>query len=49
LEVRAGNHLAQKLYTTLGFRQYGRRRLYYTNPREDAILMQLPLVKRGQP
>ena len=46
LEVRASNHLAQKLYQYLGFRQYGRRRSYYTNPAEDAILMQLQFVKQ---
>ena len=49
LEVRASNHLAQKLYGTFGFRQYGRRRSYYTNPDEDAILMQLQLVRHVQP
>ena len=45
LEVRASNHVGQKLYQALGFRQYGGRRSYYTNPNEDAILMQLQLVK----
>ena len=49
LEVRAGNLPAQRLYDTFGFRQYGRRRSYYTNPDEDAILMQLQLVKPVQP
>ena len=49
LEVRASNHLAQKLYQTLGFQQYGRRRSYYTNPGEDAILMQLQLAEHIQP
>ncbi len=44
LEVRAGNCVGQQLYQALGFRQYGRRRSYYTNPNEDAILMQLPLT-----
>ncbi len=44
LEVRAGNRLGQQLYQALGFRQYGCRRSYYTNPNEDAILMQLPLA-----
>ncbi len=48
LEVRAGNDLAQKLYQTLGFRQYGCRRSYYTNPDEDAILMQLQLAENVQ-
>lgn len=49
LEVRASNHLAQKLYETFDFRQYGRRRSYYTNPNEDAILMQLQLVRHVEP
>ncbi len=44
LEVRTRNRAAQKLYHALGFRQYGRRRSYYTNPDEDAILMGLQLT-----
>ena len=49
LEVRASNRLAQRLYQTLGFRQYGRRRSYYTNPDEDAILMQVQLAEHIYP
>ncbi len=49
LEVRAGNRVGRQLYETLGFRQYGSRRSYYTNPNEDAILMQLPLTKNIHP
>ena len=49
LEVRASNFPSQKLYETLGFRQYGCRRSYYTNPDEDAILMQRQLGKHVQP
>jgi ribosomal protein S18 acetylase RimI-like enzyme len=41
LEVRAGNASAQALYARLGFRAIGRRRDYYTNPMEDALVMQL--------
>lgn len=41
LEVRACNQAAQAMYRALGFQQYGRRRSYYTNPSEDAILMEL--------
>lgn len=48
LEVRAGNHLGQKLYQNLGFRPYGRRRSYYTNPNEDAILMHMELAEHVQ-
>jgi ribosomal-protein-alanine N-acetyltransferase len=39
LEVRAGNHAAQKLYATCGFAIVGRRKLYYRSPVEDALLM----------
>ena len=49
LEVRAGNRVGQHLYQALGFRQYGCRRSYYTNPNEDAILMQLSLTNHMHP
>lgn len=39
LEVRASNHGAKLLYEKLGFREAGRRKFYYTEPFEDAILM----------
>jgi len=39
LEVRASNAPALTLYEALGFRPIGRRRGYYQNPCEDAILM----------
>ena len=39
LEVRASNTPALLLYEHAGFRECGRRRDYYTEPREDAILM----------
>ena len=39
LEVRAGNTPAISLYEKQGFVQVGRRKNYYQNPREDAILM----------
>jgi [ribosomal protein S18]-alanine N-acetyltransferase len=41
LEVRASNLAAQSLYDGFGFREYGSRAAYYTNPGEDAILMRL--------
>lgn len=45
LEVRASNESARALYTTMGFVQVGKRPQYYTNPIEDAVLMELhPLV-----
>lgn len=39
LEVRASNTTAQSLYAKYGFSQVGIRRGYYTDNREDAILM----------
>ncbi len=41
LEVRVSNTAARRFYHVLGFQQYGQRTAYYTNPSEDAILMQL--------
>ena len=43
LEVRAGNEAAIALYRKHGFRPVGRRRGYYEQPREDAVLMTLRL------
>jgi len=37
-EVRESNATAQKLYESAGFQQSGRRKSYYTDPPEDAIL-----------
>lgn len=39
LEVRAGNREALSLYEALGFVPYGRRRDYYREPVEDALLL----------
>jgi [ribosomal protein S18]-alanine N-acetyltransferase len=39
LEVRAGNAAAQALYENCGFCAVGRRRNYYSNPLEDALIM----------
>ncbi len=39
LEVRVSNTGAQKLYEQLGFKPRGLRRGYYTDNREDAIIM----------
>ena len=43
LEVRAGNNAAQKLYRASGFEVVGRRRRYYKDPLEDALLMTVSL------
>ena len=39
LEVRVSNKGAIKLYEQIGFRQRGIRRGYYTDNREDALIM----------
>lgn len=39
LEVRASNAPAIALYEKLGFSQIGRRKNYYRNPREDALIL----------
>ena len=45
LEVRASNQPARALYTAMGFVQVGTRPQYYSNPSEDAVLMEMnPLV-----
>lgn len=41
LEVRASNVVAQKLYQKFGFEFVGRRKGYYTDNWEDALLMTL--------
>ena len=41
LEVRPSNLPAVGLYETLGFQEVGRRKRYYKDPVEDALLMTL--------
>jgi tRNA threonylcarbamoyladenosine biosynthesis protein TsaB len=43
LEVRAGNAAAIRLYERLGLRPEGRRRGYYADPPEDALLLGSPV------
>jgi ribosomal-protein-alanine N-acetyltransferase len=43
LEVRASNAAALRLYAALAFVEQGRRRAYYREPVEDAVLMTAPL------
>ena len=43
LEVRAGNAAAQGLYRRCGFQVVGRRKAYYAQPVEDALLMSLSI------
>jgi len=44
LEVRESNTAARRLYEELGFRETGRRKAYYTNPGENAVLYSKILV-----
>lgn len=41
LEVRVSNEAALRMYRRAGFRETGRRRGYYTDPPEDALVLQL--------
>jgi [ribosomal protein S18]-alanine N-acetyltransferase len=43
LEVRPSNLAARSLYRKAGFREVGRRPRYYTDTREDGIIMSMPL------
>ena len=45
LEVREGNSEAIRLYTIYGFEKIAVRKDYYSNPVEDAIIMQRPIAK----
>ncbi len=44
LEVRRSNIAALALYTALGFRAVGMRPNYYTDDREDAVIMIMDLI-----
>ena len=39
LEVRASNAAAISVYQKLGFEEVGKRRNYYRNPKEDALIL----------
>lgn len=47
LEVRESNQSAQALYLSLGFRPVGQRAGYYRNPKEDALVLWLPLEQHA--
>lgn len=49
LEVRESNQGARRLYEAHGFSSIGRRRRYYSEPVEDAVVMRLELVGAGVP
>ena len=42
IEVRESNQAALALYAGLGFSSVGRRRAYYRDPSEDALLLERP-------
>jgi len=48
LEVRESNQTARRFYERAGFHQVGRRKSYYAEPSEDAILYQMTL-KQANP
>jgi len=45
LEVRAGNIAAQEMYRKFGYKVSGRRKRYYKDNDEDAILMMLESLR----
>ena len=45
LEVRESNEAARKLYTSRGFGEVTRRRKYYRNPVEDALVLRLAMQR----
>jgi ribosomal-protein-alanine N-acetyltransferase len=47
LEVRVSNSTARQLYQAYGFREVGRRRSYYMEPIEDALVMRKDLSAAG--
>ena len=44
LEVRPSNMGATALYQKMGYQEVGRRKNYYLNPKEDAIIMRWELA-----
>jgi [ribosomal protein S18]-alanine N-acetyltransferase len=47
LEVRESNHAARQLYLKHGFKESGKRKKYYSNPEEDAVLLELKILERN--
>jgi [ribosomal protein S18]-alanine N-acetyltransferase len=43
LEVRESNRPARKLYEKMGFQEVGKRKNYYGNPPEDALLLKISI------
>lgn len=49
LEVRPSNTAARALYDAFGFVQAGRRKGYYVNPTEDALILRKELPRHADP
>lgn len=49
LEVRPSNTVARRLYERLGFTMVGRRRNYYQQPVEDALVLRWPVPLDSTP
>jgi ribosomal-protein-alanine N-acetyltransferase len=49
LEVRESNTAARALYEKLSFQVNGRRKTYYSNPREDALMFALNCTPSSAP
>lgn len=47
LEVRVSNSAACALYRDMGFAEVGRRKGYYVNPKEDALIMRKELCNEN--
>ncbi len=45
LEVRESNTAGRQLYEKMGFSQVGRRKKYYRQPTEDALLMDRDMIE----
>lgn len=47
LEVRESNRAARALYEKWAFREAGRRKSYYQNPPEDALILELSFPQKN--
>ena len=47
LEVRESNHAARALYEKWAFQEAGRRKSYYRDPDEDALLLRFSFPQQG--
>jgi ribosomal-protein-alanine N-acetyltransferase len=48
LEVRESNRAALGLYQKWGFSEAGRRKKYYLNPQEDALILKISFPGKGR-